>query len=467
MINPAPIAPKSSPYSASSAAGLPRTLQPITEDPKKKRFKRLLWITPLIVVAALLGYVGVKYHHLSTTTIVAHQGENSAILTYDPANKHQQLDLSAFKNPGDGRVNIVIVGVGGEGHGGAYLTDSIKLLSLDTINKSAVISSLPRDFYYGNGKINAVYSDAESIKAGNGGIALRKAVGDVFGVQVSHFMLMDFSGFKDLVDSLGGITINAPEAVYDTSYPVDSTYGYETFSVKAGVQTMNGTTALKYSRTRHADNDYKRQERQNLVIKAIEDKALTAGVLANPIKINSIINVLGDHIRTDLQPADIKSVIDIVRQIPGTSIGSSVLDTNPDLNLLTSSSDTSAGFISYPILGIKNYSAIHSWFQKNNPDPLLAKESPSVTLYGTGVATPKQLSAFADDLHNYGFTVTVSPTPATTPHGSTAFMRKSAAKKVSSQYLSSFLGTAATNGSPSGDADFEVVYVPSRLSAAR
>jgi len=201
----------------------------------------------------------------------------------------------------------------------------------------------------------------------------------------------------------------------------------------------------------------------------METKALTAGVLTNPVKVNNIIDVLGSHIRTDLQPTEIKSVLDLAQQLPDNGITTYVMDTSPELGLLTASTDTAAGYISYPLLGLKNYTAIHSWFQKNNPDPLLIKEAPLVSVVGTGLATPKQLASFAQDLNNYGFTATVDPIPYTEPStAKTSFIAKSANKQISKQYLSSYLGVAPdTSASYTGPADFEVIYVPKALSATK
>ena len=465
MVNPTPFSPKSSPYSVSSAAGIPRTLTnptPPTQPRRWKPLKRVLLLGPLVVLIAAATYALLEYRSIRGIAIVSHRGQDSSILGYNPNDTHAVLDTSALTHFGDGRFTMVVVGVGGEGHEGPYLTDSIKVVSLDTVNKSMTVTSIPRDFYYSNAKINATYQYGEEMGKGGGGLAIRNAVSEILGVPVSHFAMIDFAGMKELVDALGGVTVKAPESLTDYSYP-DDKGGYAPFSVKAGTQIMDGTTALKYARTRKADNDYKRQERQNILIGSIREKAMSLGILANPVKVSNIVSVLGNHFRTDLQPADIRSLISLLREMPSGSTTSYVLDTSPDLNLLTSSSNTAAGFISYPIAGMKDYSAIRDWYASHNPDPILAREAPTLTLAGTAATTAKQLTAEATTLRNLGYQVVLSPTPAPATHlTSTKVYTNTGKKPVSRSYLGSFFGTSPTSAGPlKSDSDFEVVYIPS------
>ena len=93
-----------------------------------------------------------------------------------------------------------------------------------------------------------------------------------------------------MVDALGGIDIDVPRAINDPYFPDERLVGYAPFNVKAGPQKMDGATALKYSRSRKTTSDFDRSERQQLVIDAIKKKALSVGVLSNPVKINNFIN---------------------------------------------------------------------------------------------------------------------------------------------------------------------------------
>ena len=95
---------------------------------------------------------------------------------------------------------------------------------------------------------------------------LAEKVSEITGQSIDEYMVIDFSGFKSIVDALGGIEIDVPKDLVDREYP-DNNWGYEVFSVRRGLQTFNGERALKYARSRHSTSDFDRSERQQLIIK--------------------------------------------------------------------------------------------------------------------------------------------------------------------------------------------------------
>lgn len=467
MINPSPVNSKNSPYSNNPQ--FTRVTPPEPKNKKARPWRRALGMIFTCLTIASISYGVAQYYSLKNSIIVAHEGDSStAVLSLSSSSNGSKLDLAQFKKVGDGRFNLLVVGVGGENHPGSYLTDSLQILSLDTINRKYALSSIPRDLYvnipgHGKGKINSVYHLGEQSKKGSGSALLRQVAGSVVGVKISNFVLIDFAGAEEAIDAIGGIEVDVPKAINDPFFPDDRTVGYSPFSIAAGPQHLNGHTALRYARSRETTSDFDRSARQQLILAAMKKKALSMGVLSNPAKITSLLNVLGRHVRTDLQAEEIKAFFSIFKE--SAQEGSFVLDTSSQLGLLASSSDPVAGYISYPSEGINDFSKVQSWFAKNNPDPLLKQEKATVTVYNGGSATSKQLQNLIASLTDYGFTVTLSGEVLSSRKKSsrTAVYAKSNKMPITRNYLSSYFnnapvqdGTVSASGS-----DFEIVYVPS------
>ncbi len=166
------------------------------------------------------------------------------------------------------------------------------------------------------------------------------------------------------MDSLGGVTVDVDQDLYDPMYPKDSftedgyvkTDAYTTFSIKKGTQILNGETALKYARSRETTSDFDRSKRQQKLILAIKDKCLSLGVLTNPKKVSDLMSIAGNHIRTDLDVAAIKDLLEIAQGVDQTKIVNKVIDNDPKTGLLVSSSE---GFYHLvPKAGANNFSQI-------------------------------------------------------------------------------------------------------------
>ncbi len=207
--------------------------------------------------------------------------------------------------------NILIAGIGGADHQGGSLTDSIMLASFDEDRKSITMISVPRDLYVsygkwsGAGKINTLYPIGLSQKEWISLLASK--VSEITGQPIQHYMVIDFTAFRYIVNALDGIEINVEKNLYDNEYP-DYDYGYTIFSVKKWVQIFDGETALRYARSRHSTSDIDRSHRQQQIINAIKTKALSAGVLTSPSKVSNIIDATRKNIDTDLTVADIISL---------------------------------------------------------------------------------------------------------------------------------------------------------------
>ena len=221
----------------------------------------------------------------------------------------------------DGRTNVILLGRGGEGHEAPDLTDTIIFGSISTDNNSAIMVSLPRDIWSGSlkAKINSAYFFGKDKSGGDSkaGLILAKAtIEEILGVPIHYAVVLDFSGFKRIIDELGGVEVAVENSFTDQEYPIpgkendlcggDPKYlcRYETVSFTQGVQMMNGDTALKFSRSRHAQGDegtdFARAERQQKVIDGIKNKILSLGVIFSPEKINGLAKVVGGSIETDV-----------------------------------------------------------------------------------------------------------------------------------------------------------------------
>jgi len=158
-------------------------------------------------------------------------------------------------------------------------TDTIMIGKVDLRAPKVSLISIPRDLVvdipgYGHDRINTVYVYGEQFEEPGGGIGLlQRTIEKNFGIQVDHFGLLDFQCFRTAVDAIGGVTVNVPRAIVDPSYPTED-YGTKLVKFDVGVQKMDGERALEYARTRSADSDFHRIQRQQLIIAAMRDRVL-------------------------------------------------------------------------------------------------------------------------------------------------------------------------------------------------
>jgi len=204
--------------------------------------------------------------------------------------------------------NILIVGLDSrEGEGFVTRTDTIMLLGIDTQRLRVNLLSIPRDLFidvpgYGLQRINTVNVLGEVEQEGRGPHLLAESISQNFGVRIDHYIRMDFDMFVELIDAVGGVTIDVERVIVDNAYPTGN--GDEVISVRfeSGVQTMDGERALIYARTRHSDDDYQRAERQQQVVSALAKKLLL------PTYWPAAISVLSRSIDTDMNLVDMIKV---------------------------------------------------------------------------------------------------------------------------------------------------------------
>ncbi len=235
----------------------------------------------------------------------------------------------------NGRTNIMLVGTGGEGHDGSNLTDTIIVASIDYENKLVPMISIPRDFYimtdkFENQRINSVYDYFLRQYSKKEGIyALKDVVSEITGTEIQYYAFVNFQGFVDIVDAIGGVDIMVEDSIYDPYYPKGETIYFETFQIDAGLQHIDGETALKYARSRKTTSDFDRAKRQQQLLYAIKDKAFGINVLTDAGKITSLYNSVSDSIDTNLSLAEIIEMARLSKEFDKEGIYPAVLNDDP------------------------------------------------------------------------------------------------------------------------------------------
>lgn len=201
-------------------------------------------------------------------------------------------------------------------------SDTLILVHVDPAGGWASMLSIPRDSIVdipnlGQQKINAAYSygfnNAEEIygagtaaEEGGGALAAQTVEG-FLGIQVHYVAQIDFNGFEQIVDTLGGITVDVPQPLLDSSYPTED-YGYERLYVPAGLQVLDGATALRYARSRHSSSDFDRSRRQQQVLRAILSEVRARGLLSQATLLPDLANDLAQSVSTTLPLSDIDTL---------------------------------------------------------------------------------------------------------------------------------------------------------------
>lgn len=305
--------------------------------PKKRRY----WL--IIPILLIIGFFGLVFFKTGFTISQIFSQSRSPQMLPHP----KELPQLPEKDPG--RINILLLGIrGAEDPGeGKFLSDSIIILSIkkdgqtDNGRKVALIS-LPRDLYveiwglWEKRKINFAFP--------HGGFeTAKKTVSLVTGLYIDYAVSADFEGLKEAIDALGGITIYLDQPFEETFqwakegqeqnkyWMIKKVNGQEVwaFYLPAGWNELDGQAALYYSRSRLSTSDFDRMRRQQQIILAAKEKALSLGVLANPIKIYNLLDVLGEHIKTDMGLSQIKEFIGLAPYLDAKNIKKLIFDTTP------------------------------------------------------------------------------------------------------------------------------------------
>ncbi len=220
---------------------------------------------------------------------------------------------------GSDRVNVLMVGYGGEGHDGAYLADSIQVLSIDPSTDTTTTIPIPRDLWIEgvsgfsqNGKINEVFSVGRGStgEIDDGAALLADVASDVTGLEIEHWLTVDFGGFRDMVNAVGGVTVDNPVAFdYTTIEQFHREGRWEMGGFPAGEIQLDGDEALAYSRARYTSvtsesTDFARSVRQARIISALRSRLGDGGLFAIGPGLG-LMDAMEGRIRTDLSAIDL------------------------------------------------------------------------------------------------------------------------------------------------------------------
>jgi LCP family protein required for cell wall assembly len=240
------------------------------------------------------------------------------------------------------RVNILLLGIDErEDQYGPWRTDTMIVLTIDPENKTAGILSIPRDLWvtipgYSENRINTAHYTGDLKKYPGGGPVLAiKTVQRNLGITIHYYVRVNFSGFVEALDTIGGVDINVEKEIDDPLYP-DNAYGYDPLYIPAGLQHMDGELALKYARTRHGGSDFDRLRRQQQVIMAVRDKILRFEMLPELLlRLPDLLKTVGDSVQTDLQLNEMLNLVQLASEIDEDHIKTAVIDSSVTVDTTT------------------------------------------------------------------------------------------------------------------------------------
>lgn len=352
---------------------------------------------------------------------------------------------------GTDRLNVLVLGIDSRGpQGDTQNTDTLIVLSVDPVNRTAAMLSIPRDTLVtipkqGQDKINAAYAYGGSQLAS-------RTVEDLLGIKLHSYALIDFTAFTSIVDAVGGVLIDVKRPIRDEAYPT-ADYGVERLNILPGPQLMAGAEALKYARSRHDSNDFSRARRQQEVIAAIRLRLGEDGALA---RVPGIFSDVGSAVETNFDPANILPLAGLGGGIPSGAIKSDVLlpcgGDSPHCELVEQNSP-GAYYL------IPDRAKIANLVAELFYDPRIRQEAAKVEVRGVGVRSGTAQDV-ADRLSARAFTIqrVTAATTGTTARSTVVF--RNAAKRYTANQLAKQLGgipVRDANAADPGDADVMVL----------
>ncbi len=328
---------------------------------KNKAFykKKVFWFFAVVIFAFLAIGGGFLYKSGSVLSKIS-GGNQSAIKSLFSVASGDDVQQES-----DGRTNILLLGVRGTNIlGGDLLSDVNMVVSLKKDEDKIALVSIPRDLYVKNpgaenySKINAVHAYGEQGGKNEGLSQMKKIVGEITGLNIHYAASINFTGFKQLIDAVDGVDVNLETPFYEVSQFVKGNECGGEFILPAGDNHLTGDTALCYVRARENTSDFDRAKRQQVVLKALRDKMISRGTLADFGKVSKILDAIGDNVKTDIPPSEMRGFFDEYVGMQNAETYQRVLE-NTEEGLLTVPEDIQgAGYVLVPRAGAYNYSEI-------------------------------------------------------------------------------------------------------------
>lgn len=237
--------------------------------------------------------------------------------------------------PWDGkeRLNVLLVGSDQRPGQGTFNTDTLIVASVDPETGQVAMFQVPRDMadvpvpanarsVWGRvyrGKINSWYMQnrkradmwAGKSDRARGFNALKGLLGELYGLDIRYYVMVNFEGFRKVVNTLGGVQVNVQMPVYESTYPAPDG-GLRRLYYPAGPQHMTGSEALTYARSRHRSSDFDRGRRQQRVLLSIREQANPQAVLAN---LPELVDALKDSVKTDIKTDDLPKLLALAERV--------------------------------------------------------------------------------------------------------------------------------------------------------
>jgi anionic cell wall polymer biosynthesis LytR-Cps2A-Psr (LCP) family protein len=379
--------------------------------PKSKARRIIKWVIIVLIIAGL-GIGGWLLYKAMNASNNIFKGNVFDLVQNQP-----------LKQDANGRSNILVVGTSQDdpNHDAAYLTDSIMVVSVDQKNKNAYMVSIPRDLevQYGQscitgnrGKINVYYScvggGIDSVEADRTALTKEAGfIGEILGLDIQYGVNVNYTVMRELVSAVGGITVNiegsggAP-GIMDSNFDWKCGVGDRKVSraevlrrcppsghfieYPNGPAQLDAEHALYLAQARGdvsptyglGRSNFDRELNQQKIVKAIREKAMSAGVLTDFSKVSGIIDALGNNLRTTFEANEVRTLVDLAKDIKDKDIQSiSLIDgDNPVMN-----------GNAQPSAGLYQYGDIQALIKKKlTSNPVTREEANVVILNGAGVA---------------------------------------------------------------------------------
>lgn len=441
--------------------------------PKSKARRIIKWaLISLLVIGVLIGGYLVLKTILASNSVF--QGNFFDIVKNEP-----------LKEDENGRSNFVIFGTAeddeGGNHGGAALTDSIMVLSLDQDKKDVYMMSIPRDLWVEykemctvgfQGKINAAYfcgsDEGQDEKAG--AEAMQAQAEKITGLDIQYYVHLNFTAVVQAVDAVGGVDVKIetsdPRGILDRNFDWKCNYTCYYVNYKNGeVAHLNGEKALALARARNASGGYglpggnfDREKNQQKIVKALREKALSAGTLTNLGAVTGLIDALGKNLRTNIETKELRTLMDIGQKTSNDNIIS--LSLVEEGNQLVTTGMYNGQSIVRPIAGLLDYRAIKEYVHKSVTAEPYVREEPHVSVMnGSKTAGVAQIEA--DKLEAMGFVIdTVGNAPEGT-YGRIEIYQIDTGKTKTAAKLQEVYGVTVKTTAPPmsvvGDTDFLII----------
>lgn len=233
------------------------------------------------------------------------------------------------------RITLLLLGVDQRPDDPSPLrTDTMIVVTIQPETNQVGMISLPRDLFVPipgfdySGKITTAFTVGELNNYPGGGAALaKKTVSEFLGYPIDYYVKINFDGFVQAIDAIGGVDVVVANTIHDEEYPTID-YGYQTFHIDAGPQHLDGETALKYVRSRHGagNDDFQRTKRQQQLLVAVKDK-LVENKLLTPVRLLELFRVVSGSVDHDVPATQLPGLLALAGQVQMDEIEQLVIDT--------------------------------------------------------------------------------------------------------------------------------------------